>query len=70
MEHIPFLISTAQLKGEFCNNLANGKYVSMLLWKEAQQKVRQHWFLYSYIAAYIQALYVYCPVLLEYIRLV
>jgi hypothetical protein len=34
------------------------------------QEVRQHWFIYSYIAAYIQALYMYCPVLLEYTRLV
>jgi hypothetical protein len=40
------------------------------LWKEAQREVRQHWFIYSYISAYIQALYMYCPVLLEYIRLV
>ncbi len=40
------------------------------LWKEAQREVRQHWFIYSYIAAYIQALYMYSPVLLEYIRLV
>ncbi len=42
----------------------------VLLWKEAQPEVRQHWFIYSYIAAYIQALYMYCPVWLEYIRLV
>jgi hypothetical protein len=27
------------------------------LWKEAQQEVRQHWFIYSYIAAYIQMQY-------------
>ncbi len=40
------------------------------LWKEAQQEVRQHWFIYSYISAYIEALYMYCPGLLEYIRLV
>ncbi len=40
------------------------------LWKEAQREVRQHWFIYSYISAYIQALFMYCPVLLEYIRLV
>jgi hypothetical protein len=50
-----------------------GKYFFVLilnLWKEAQREVRQHWFIYSYISAYIQALYMYCPVLLEYIRLV
>ncbi len=40
------------------------------LWKKAQREVRQHWFIYSYISAYIQALYMYCPGLLEYIRLV
>ncbi len=40
------------------------------LWKQARQEVRQHWFIYSYIAAYKQALYMYCPVLLEYTRLV
>jgi hypothetical protein len=28
-----------------------------MLWKEAQREVRQHWFIYSYIAACIQALY-------------
>jgi hypothetical protein len=28
-----------------------------LLWKEAQQEVRQHWFITGYIAAYIQGLY-------------
>jgi hypothetical protein len=27
------------------------------LWKEAQQEVQQHWFIDSYIAAYIQVLY-------------
>jgi hypothetical protein len=27
------------------------------LWKEAQQEVRQHWFIDSYIAAYIQMQY-------------
>ncbi len=27
------------------------------LWKEAQQEVRQHWFIDSYIAAYIQVQY-------------
>jgi hypothetical protein len=27
------------------------------LWKEAQQEVRQHWFISSYKAAYIQVLY-------------
>jgi hypothetical protein len=27
------------------------------MWKEAQQEVRQHWFINSYIAAYIQVLY-------------
>ncbi len=46
------------------------KWIKKGLWKEAQQEVRQHWFIYSYIAVYIQALYMYCPVLLEYIRLV
>ncbi len=40
------------------------------LWKQARQEVRQHWFIYSYIAAYIEALYMYYPVLLEYTRLV
>jgi hypothetical protein len=33
------------------------------LWKQVRQEVRQHWFIYSYIAAYIQALYIivqYC----------
>jgi hypothetical protein len=25
-----------------------------ILWKEAQREVRQHWFIDSYIAAYIQ----------------
>jgi hypothetical protein len=40
------------------------------LWKQARQEVRQHWFIYSYIAAHIQALYMYCPVLLEYTQLV
>jgi hypothetical protein len=40
------------------------------VWKQARQEVRQHWFIYSHIAAYIQALYMYCPVLLEYTRLV
>ena len=39
-----------------------------VLWKETQREVRQHWFIYSYISAYIQALYMYCPGLLEYIR--
>jgi hypothetical protein len=29
------------------------------LWKKAQREVRQHWFIYSYISAYIQALYMY-----------
>ncbi len=29
----------------------------MTLWKEAQQEVRQHWFITEYIAAYIQGLY-------------
>jgi hypothetical protein len=38
------------------------------LWKETQREVRQHWFIYSYISAYIQALYMYCLGLLEYIR--
>jgi hypothetical protein len=38
------------------------------LWKETQREVRQHWFIYSYISVYIQALYMYCPGLLEYIR--
>ncbi len=38
------------------------------LWKETQREVRQHWFIYSYISAYIQALYMYCPGLLEYVR--
>jgi hypothetical protein len=28
-----------------------------MLWKQAQQEVRQHWFIDSYIAAYIQVLY-------------
>jgi hypothetical protein len=28
-----------------------------MLWKEAQQEVRQHWFIDGYIAAYIQVLY-------------
>jgi hypothetical protein len=27
------------------------------LWKEAQQEVRQHWFIDSYIAAYLQVQY-------------
>jgi hypothetical protein len=38
--------------------------------KETQREVRQHWFIYSYISAYIQALYMYYVELLEYIRLV
>ncbi len=38
------------------------------LWKKMQQEVQQHWFIYSYISAYIQALYMYCPRLLEYIH--
>ncbi len=42
--------------------------LNMVLWKETQQEVRQHWFIYSYISAYIQTLYMYCPGLLEYIR--
>jgi hypothetical protein len=29
----------------------------MLLWKQAQQEVRQHWFIDSYIAAYVQVQY-------------
>jgi hypothetical protein len=29
------------------------------LWKETQREVRQHWFIYSYISAYIQGLYMY-----------
>jgi hypothetical protein len=37
-------------------------------WKEAQREVRQHWFIYGYISACIQALYMYCPGMLEYIR--
>ncbi len=41
-----------------------------LLWKQARREVGQHWFIYSYIAAYIQAPYLYCPVLLRYTRLV
>jgi hypothetical protein len=28
-----------------------------MLWKKAQREVRQHWFIDSYIAAYIQVLY-------------
>jgi hypothetical protein len=36
------------------------------LWKETQREVRQHWFIYSYISAYIKTLYMYCPGLLEY----
>jgi acid stress-induced BolA-like protein IbaG/YrbA len=35
--------------------------------EEGTTKVRQHWFIYSYISAYIQALYMDCPGLLEYI---
>jgi hypothetical protein len=31
----------------------------MMMWKEAQQLVRQHWFIDSYISAYIQTLYMY-----------
>ncbi len=27
------------------------------MWKEAQQEIRQHWFIDSYVAAYIQGLY-------------
>jgi hypothetical protein len=41
---------------------------STVLWKETQREVRQHWFIYSYISAYIQALYMYCPGCWEYIR--
>ncbi len=40
------------------------------LWKQTRQEVLQHGLIYCYIAAYIQALYMYCPVLLEYTRLV
>jgi hypothetical protein len=40
------------------------------LWKKAQREVRQHLSIYSYISAYIQAQYMYCPGLLEYIWLV
>ncbi len=43
---------------------------SNVMWKQVRQEVRQHWFIYSYIAAYIQVLYMYCPVLLEYTQLV
>ncbi len=39
-----------------------------VVWKETQREVRQHWFIYSYISAYIQTLYMYCPGLLEYIH--
>jgi hypothetical protein len=31
--------------------------INIPLWKEAQQEVRQHWFIDSYIAAYIQMQY-------------
>jgi hypothetical protein len=41
----------------------------MKVWKQARQEERQHLFIYGYIAAYIQVLYMYCPVLLEYTRL-
>ncbi len=41
---------------------------TIVVWKETQREVRQHWFIYSYISAYIQALYMYCPGLLEYVR--
>ncbi len=41
-----------------------------MVWKETQREVRHHWFIYSYISAYKQALYMYCLELLEYIRLV
>jgi hypothetical protein len=30
---------------------------TMILWKEAQQEVQQHWLISNYIAAYIQVLY-------------
>jgi hypothetical protein len=45
-----------------------GQFRKSKLWKKTQQEVRQHWFIYSYISAYIQALYMYCPGLLEYIH--
>jgi hypothetical protein len=45
-------------------------WITPILWMEAQREVRQHWFIYSYMSAYIQALYMCCLVLLEYIRLV
>jgi hypothetical protein len=31
--------------------------IPSMLWKQAQQEVRQHWFIDSYIAAYIQVQY-------------
>ncbi len=36
----------------------NAEY-NICMWKQARQEIRQHWFIYSYIAAYIQALYMY-----------
>jgi hypothetical protein len=41
-----------------------------VMWMKAEREVRQHWFIDSYISAYIQALYMYCLELLEYIKLV
>jgi hypothetical protein len=32
-------------------------YIIIVLWKKVQQEVRQHWFISSYIAAYLQVLY-------------
>jgi hypothetical protein len=32
-------------------------FIITRMWKEAQQEVRQHWFIDSYIAAYIQIQY-------------
>jgi hypothetical protein len=38
-------------------NRTKGKESITILWKKAQQEVRQHWFISDYIAAYIQVLY-------------
>ncbi len=51
------------LPGEVFNCEARDELIRLVctkVWKETQREVQQHWFIYSYISAYIQGLYMYC----------